>query len=161
MNTTKVIIIGIITALVVSLGVGGLVLHQATQSNQTFGTQVQNDLWYFTGGLRIGTQSNSSLKAVQSNENTANSVTLGALGNTTSSQVLTTQISDPNFKVGDPCIIGGTGSPTASGTYIAYFGAEVSTTTVQSSTVDYVVANETTTIQTVPTSTIKVTCFRN
>lgn len=160
MTTTKVIIISIITALVVSLAIGGLVLHQASQTGQTFGTQVQNDLWYFTGGVRIGTQSNSSLKEVQFNADIIGTVVLGPMYSTTSTVVGTAQISDPNFALGDPCLIGDTMINTASGTFAAFSG-QVTATTTGSSTVTYSITNQTTTLQTIPTSTLKITCIRN
>jgi len=58
MDTAKVILISVIVSVVVFLlGVG----LQAAFNQTTFGTQVQNDLFYFTGGIKVGGQGQFSI----------------------------------------------------------------------------------------------------
>lgn len=69
MNTTKAILISVIVSVVVfSLGVG----LQAAFNRTTFGTQVQNDLFYFTGGIKVGTTGQFSVSSSGSVSSTAN-----------------------------------------------------------------------------------------
>lgn len=190
MNTTKVIIISIITALVVSLGVGGLVLHQAASNGITFGTQVQNDLFYFTGGIKVGlsgqfavdSSGNESATSLSINGASAlvafdkasysfptTALTLGGSESATSttSTILSFPFGTAQFYVvGDGCLVSFNQSPTSTPFQITAILTSVATSTA-SATVSFandgtsaLTLNTTSSLAAGASSTLRLRCYR-
>lgn len=165
MNTTKTIIVSAIVALIVSLGLGGLVLHQSAQSN-SYGANVQNTPDWYTNGVYIGAlgQSHSELDAIISSSTPQNSFSVGAVTQATSSLFVAVTVplggGTPNglLAVGDPCIGWLSTAPTSTA-----FGIDAGVSTVSSTsglaTVGVTYWNGTSTTQTIATGTLELTCF--
>lgn len=88
MNTTiKTISVCAIISIIVSLVVVGLFSPKAIQN---IGGQIQNDLWYFTGGIKVGTSGQFSVDkngvSTQGNEVLVNgtATTTSAIGTSAS-----------------------------------------------------------------------------